>query len=89
MDGHVSTIDLIERAIKVISSPKVEENKELMEVKNEIERTLLEIKNAQEIFKYSTDPDIIDYAIFKEKAEFARLCYLFKVARRINNIVNF
>ncbi|WDC85102.1 hypothetical protein PL321_06275 [Caloramator sp. mosi_1] len=38
---------------------------------------------------YSTDPDMIDYAIFKEKVEFARLSYLFKVAKRINNIVNY
>lgn len=89
MDGHVSTIDLLEKAIRVISTPKVQENKELLEVKSEIEKTLSEIKSAQETFMYSTDPDMIDYAIYKEKAEFARLSYLFKIAKRINNIVNY
>lgn len=40
MDGHVSTISLIERAIKVINTPKVIENNELIDVKKEIERTI-------------------------------------------------
>lgn len=90
MDGHVSTISLIERAIKVINTPKVVENHEMMAVKKEIEKTIREIESAKYTFEYSTDPDMIDYAIYKEKAEFARLCYLFKVAKQINtNIINF
>lgn len=90
MDGHVSTLSLIEKAIKVINTPKVIENSQLISVKKEIERTIREIESAQHTFEYSTDPDMIDYAVYKEKAEFARLCYLFKVAKKINtNIINF
>lgn len=85
----VTTTTLLQKAIRIISSSKIHKDKIMSEIKKEIQKTIIEIEKAQYTFENFNDPDIVDYAIYKEKAELARLSYLFRLAKDIDNIINF
>ncbi|TCO72643.1 YaaL family protein [Marinisporobacter balticus] len=42
-----------------------------------------EWRNAEEFFQSATDPDLIDYAIYRVEAAKTRYAYLMKIARKM------
>lgn len=80
-NGQVSTTWLINRAIKSINNIKLSTANEDPEIVREIRDALDELESIRIYFDTVNEPDLIDYAIYREKAAIIKLSYLLKKAK--------
>ncbi|EYE88055.1 hypothetical protein Q428_10025 [Fervidicella metallireducens AeB] len=80
-NGQVSTTWLINRAIKSINNIKLSSVNEDSEIVREIRDALNELESIRIYFDTVNEPDLIDYAIYREKAAIIKLSYLLKKAK--------
>jgi hypothetical protein len=78
---QVSTAYLINQAIRSVKTLKADSNSEVIQLIEEIKKTLNELENIRNYFDAVSEPDLVDYAIYREKAEMVRLSHLLKIAR--------
>ena len=71
--------------MKLFKFQKEEENKPYMLLKNDIERTTLELDTAYTNMQNVTDPDLIDYYIYQTKAVQMRYRYLLSCAKKLED----
>lgn len=84
MDKKVqaTTAQLITKTVKgvnIIKSIKPGERNQLID---DIRRAIEELENIRRYFEIVEDPELIDYAIYREKAALMRLQYLLKRAKK-------
>lgn len=85
--GEVSTSTLAAKLIETISAVKSTKDIEKYEITNEIRQALDELENIRSYFDSVQDPELIDYAIYREKSILIRLSYLIKKARSRDGIL--
>lgn len=85
--GEVSTSTLAARLIETLSTTKNTKDMEKHEITNEIRQALDELENIRSYFDTVQDPELIDYAIYREKSILIRLSYLIKKARTKESIL--
>lgn len=79
--NEVSTTWLIEKSIRSIRSFKIAKKEKNNEINNEIKKAVDALESARRYFDYVDDPQLIEYAIYSEKAAISRLSYLLKKAK--------
>jgi len=85
--GEVSTSTLAAKLIETLSATKNTKDMERHEITNEIRQALDELENIRSYFDTVQDPELIDYAIYREKSILIRLSYLIKKARTKESIL--
>lgn len=85
--GEVSTSTLAAKLIETLSTTKNTKDMENHEITNEIRQALDELENIRSYFDTVQDPELIDYAIYREKSILIRLSYLIKKARTKESIL--
>lgn len=80
-NGQVSTAWLISRAISSLHLLKTVKNEKNIELQEEIRTAIDELENIRRYFDAVNEPELIDYAIYREKAAITRLSYLLRKAR--------
>lgn len=85
--GEVSTSTLAAKLIETLSTTKNTKDMERHEITNEIRQALDELENIRSYFDTVQDPELIDYAIYREKSILIRLSYLIKKARTKESIL--
>lgn len=90
--NEVSTTWLIEKSIRSIRYFKIAKKEKNNEINNEIKDAVDALESARRYFDYVDDPQLIEYAIYSEKAAISRLSYLLKKAKecypKIQNNLN-
>lgn len=79
---QVTSTQLITKAVKgmnIIKSVKPSERNQLV---YDIKRVVEELENIRKYFEMVEEPEMIDYAIYREKAALMQLSYLLKKAKR-------
>ncbi|QCX34807.1 DUF2508 family protein [Caloramator sp. E03] len=77
--------------LNILKNYKNNTNNKIIE---EIKSAINELENIRQYFDSVNEPELIDYAIYREKAAITRLSYLLRVAKesrefeRINEIKN-
>lgn len=79
--NEVSTTWLIAKSIRDIRSFKLAKKEKNNEFKDEIKEAVDALESARRYFDYVNDPQLIDYAIYSEKAAISRLSYLLRKAK--------
>lgn len=82
---QISTSHLIVRMIDGLDILKCERDLTKNGLPEEIRQALQELENIRSYFDSVDEPELIDYAIYREKAILIRLSYLFKKARSDRN----
>lgn len=78
---------LIYNRILNIKPAKGRYSAETQKLIKEIEGCIQELKSIQSYFDTISDPELVDYAIYKEKAESQRLSYLIRQAKQNNELL--
>jgi hypothetical protein len=84
-NGQVSTTWLINRAIKGLNATKAIKTANEAEKNTlikEIQAAITELENIRKYFEFANEPELIEYAIYTEKAALTRLSYLLKQAKK-------
>jgi hypothetical protein len=92
INGQVSTQWFFNKAIKSLNYAKVAKtaaNSDKNKLVDEIHQAITELENIRKYFEFAQDPDLIDYAIYSEKAAVTRLSYLLKRAKTIEDVSNY
>lgn len=71
--------------MKLFKSPKPEENKSYMLLKDNLEKTNLELQAAYTNMQNVTEPDLIDYYIYQTQAAQIRYQYLLNCAKKLED----
>ena len=79
--NEVSTTWLITKSIRSIRSFKLAKKEKNDEINDEIKEAVNALESARRYFDYVNDPQLIDYAIYSEKAAISRLSYLLRKAK--------
>lgn len=80
-NGQVSRKGLITKMVKNLGVLKSNKKSEKNSLTGDIKQAMGELENIRKIFDFADDPEIIEYAIFAEKAAIMRLTYLIKKAK--------
>lgn len=80
---HFSTSLLINKGMKTILKDKAKTNSPKIKLKKEIESSLKELTEIRQCFEYVDEPELVDYAIYREKAIITKISYLFKKAKKV------
>ncbi|WP_102399576.1 DUF2508 family protein [Haloimpatiens massiliensis] len=67
---------------------RIKYTKEQREILKGLESAMQELKDAREFFQIAHNPDLIDYAIYREAAAQAKYIYLLNEAKNKNIKVN-
>ncbi|TDT50260.1 DUF2508 family protein [Fonticella tunisiensis] len=87
-DKQVSTAWLLGSILKNMRNLKASETGEERElIVNEIRNAVDELESIRMYFNSVNDPELLDYAIYREKAAILRLSYLLKKAKYDNEIL--
>lgn len=71
--------------MKLFNFQKPEENKPYMLLKDDLEKTNLEIQTAYTNMQNVTEPDLIDYYIYQTQAAQIRYQYLLNCAKKLED----
>lgn len=91
-NGQVSTTWLINKAFRSlnpIKTDKVTSGLNKSQLIEEIRQAISELESIRKSFEFAQDPELIDYAIYREKAAITKLSYLLKKAKSTNEIINY
>lgn len=66
------------------SNKKFEYNKDIIDLLKSLDNAIREINEARELFNIADNPNLIDYAIYKESAAEAKYMYLLNQAKNKN-----
>jgi DNA-binding protein H-NS len=86
-ENQISTAHLIVKAIEGFSTVKSTRSEEKNQLAEDIKTALNELENIRNYFEVVDEPELIDYAIYREKAALLRLSYLLKKAKKNNEMV--
>lgn len=92
INGQVSTQWFLNKAIKSLNYAKAAKtvgNLNRNKLIDEIHQAVTELENIRKYFEFAQDPELIDYAIYSEKAAVTRLSYLLKKAKTIQDASNY
>lgn len=79
---EVSTSYIINKAIRGMSGDRNKIDLPSLQLKREIDKALRDVIEARQYFEFVDEPDLVDYAIYREKAAVTKFCYLIKKAKR-------
>jgi uncharacterized protein YicC (UPF0701 family) len=79
--GDASTSTLAAKLIETLGTSRNTKDKEGYELCKEIRQALDELETIRSYFDTVQEPELIDYAIYREKSVLVRLSYLIKKAR--------
>lgn len=71
--------------MKFFNFQKTEDNKPYMLLKDDIEKTTLELQNAYTNMQNVVEPDLIDYYIYQTQAAQIRYQYLLNCAKKLED----
>ncbi len=71
--------------MKLFNFQKTEENEPYMLLKDNIEKTTIELQNAYTNMQNVTEPDLIDYYIYQTQAAQIRYQYLLNCAKKLED----
>lgn len=71
--------------MKLFNFQKPEENEPYMLLKDNIEKTTIELQNAYTNMQNVTEPDLIDYYIYQTQAAQIRYQYLLNCAKKLED----
>lgn len=71
--------------MKLFNFQKQEENTAYVVLKDDIEKTTLELQNAYTNMQNVVDPDLIDYYIYQTQAAQIRYQYLLNCAKKLED----
>lgn len=71
--------------MKLFNFQKPEENETYMLLKDNIEKTTIELQNAYTNMQNVTEPDLIDYYIYQTQAAQIRYQYLLNCAKKLED----
>lgn len=81
-NNQVTTAQLLTKAVRginVTKSTRLEERNQLI---GDVRMAIEELDNIRKYFEVVDDPELIDYAIYREKAAIMKLSYLLKKAKK-------
>lgn len=81
-NSQVTSAQLITKAVKGINTIKSIKPLERNQLIDDIKRAVEELENIRKYFEMVEEPELIDYAIYREKAALMQLSYLLKKAKR-------
>ena len=87
-NGNNSALQTVSRNLRSIKLLKGNYSRETQALIDDIKRTIDEIETVRSQYDTISDPDLIDYAIYKEKAEQKRLSYLLGLAKACPELTN-
>ncbi len=87
-NGNNSALQTVSRNLSSIKLLKGNYSRETQALIDDIKRTIDEIETVRSQYDTISDPDLIDYAIYKEKAEQKRLSYLLGLAKACPELTN-
>ncbi len=79
---QLSTAELITRTVRGINIIKNVRPGDRNQLVDDIKRAVEELENIRKYFEMAEDPELIDYAIYREKAALMQLSYLLKKAKK-------
>jgi hypothetical protein len=91
-NGQVSNQWFVNKAIKslnYVKTVKTADSVNKNKLIDEIHKAITELENIRKYFEFAQEPELIDYAIYAEKAAITRLSYLLKKAKTIQNVSNY
>ena len=71
--------------MKLFKSPKTQQNESYMLLKDNLEKTNLELQAAYINMQNVTEPDLIDYYIYQSQAAQIRYQYLLNCAKKLED----
>lgn len=80
-DGQVLRARLISKIVKNLGTLKTNKKREKNSLTGDIKQAMDDLENVRKFFDLAEDPELIEYAIFTEKAAIMRLSYLIKKAK--------
>lgn len=83
-----TSMQTVSRSMNNIKLLKGSFSRETQELIDDIKRTIEEIETVRAQYNTISDADLIDYAIYKEKAEQKRLSYLIGLAKTCPELMN-
>lgn len=87
-NGNNSALQTVSRNLSSIKLLKGNYSRETQALIDDIKRTIDEIETVRSQYDTISAPDLIDYAIYKEKAEQKRLSYLLGLAKACPELTN-
>ncbi len=81
-NNQVTTAQLLTKAVKGINTVKNAKPVGRNQLIDDIKRAVEELNNIRRYFEIVDEPELIDYAIYREKAALMKLSYLLKKAKK-------
>lgn len=82
----LTNTQLINKTVKGINIIRNARPSEANQLIDDIKRVVEELENIRRYFDIAEEPELIDYAIYREKAALMQLSYLLKKAKRNDNL---
>jgi hypothetical protein len=86
-NSQVTTAQLITKAIRGLNTIKSTGEGNINLLAEDIRKAVEELENIRRYFDVVEEPELIDYAIYREKAAIMKLSYLLKKAKCENNLL--
>lgn len=83
--SQISNIHFAVKPAKGIGNVKKLKLIERNHMVEEIKKAVDELENIRKFYEFAVDSELIDYAIYREKAALMKLSYLFKKAKENKN----
>ncbi|MDF2674708.1 MAG: hypothetical protein K0R09_2976 [Clostridiales bacterium] len=81
-NNQVTTAQLLTKAVRGINAIKSTRPEERNQLIDDVRMAIEELDNIRKYFEVVDDPELIDYAIYREKAAIMKLSYLLKKAKK-------
>lgn len=81
-NNQVTTAQLLTNTVKGINTIKNAKPAGKNQLVDDIKRAVEELNNIRRYFEIVDEPELIDYAIYREKAALMKLSYLLKQAKK-------
>lgn len=81
-NNQVTTAQLITKAVRGINTIRSTKPSERNLLIDDIKKAVEELENIRRYFEIVEEPELIDYAIYREKAALMQLSYLLKKAKK-------
>lgn len=81
-NNQVSSAELITKTVKGLNAIKSAKPADRSQLVDDIRKAVEELENIRKYFEIVEDPELIDYAIYREKAALMQLSYLLKKAKK-------
>lgn len=81
-NNQITTAQLITKAVRGINTIRSTKPSERNLLIDDIKKAVEELENIRRYFEIVEEPELIDYAIYREKAALMQLSYLLKKAKK-------